>query len=182
MKILVINGHEKYPYNEGRLNQTLFEEIIKNLSSKSYEIKTTIVKDGYDVEEEKQKFLWADVIIYQMPVYWFSMPAILKKYVELVYEHGVFYHGSEDYGRGGMFLNKCYMLSLTFNAPSYAFDNIDEFFNGKSVDDVMIAIHKLHEYCAMKAIPTYSCHDVVKNPDIPTYLEGLNAHLNKYLS
>lgn len=180
MKIFVINGHEKYPYNKGLLNQTLFEKIINELSTLN-EVVFTVLQDGYDVRLEQEKFLSADIVIFQTPVYWFSVPALLKKYIELVYGYGVFYRGSSDYGRGGLFSQKRYMFSLTMNAPEYAFNNIDEFFDGHSIDDLILPLHKLHEFCSMKPIPTFSCYDVVKNPDIQKYLDRLKEHLDKYI-
>ena len=67
------------------------------------------------------------------------------------------------------------------NAPEYAFNNIDEFFDGHSIDDLILPLHKLHEFCSMKPIPTFSCYDVVKNPDIQKYLDRLKEHLDKYI-
>ena len=43
-------------------------KMISLLSEKN-NIKTTNIQNGYKVEEEQQKFLWADIIIYQTPIY-----------------------------------------------------------------------------------------------------------------
>ena len=64
MKIFVINGHEKYPYNKGLLNQTLFEKIINELSTLN-EVVFTVLQDGYDVRLEQEKFLSADIVIFK---------------------------------------------------------------------------------------------------------------------
>ncbi|CCC71512.1 hypothetical protein NCAS_0H02020 [Naumovozyma castellii] len=37
-----------------------------------------------DVMEEIEKLLWADLVIFQFPMWWFGMPAILKGWVERV--------------------------------------------------------------------------------------------------
>lgn len=180
MKILVINGHKYYPYAEGRLNMTMFDEIVRVLSLNN-EIKKTVVEEGYDAGQEQEKFLWADVIIIQTPINWFSAPWILKQYIDSVYQHGIFFGPAEEYGRGGLLKGKKYMYSLTWNAPLEAFDKTGEFFDGRDVDDIIIALHKLQEYCAMEKIPTFSIHDVVKNPDIPKFKEMLKNHLEEYV-
>lgn len=178
MNILVINGHKYYSYAEGKLNKTLFDEIIKILSP-SNEIKTTIVEEGYDVSEEIDKFKWANLIIFQTPINWFSAPWLLKKYFDEIYAHGIFYTGSQEYGRGGLFRDKMYMYSLTWNSPCTAFEETGGFFDGRSIDDIIIALHKMQEFCAMKKLETFSVNDVVHNPNIPLYLECLNEHLHK---
>ncbi|MCL4128097.1 UNVERIFIED_CONTAM: hypothetical protein GTU68_024029 [Idotea baltica] len=47
-----------------------------------------------DVDREQGRLLDHDVIIFQHPVYWYSSPAILKEWQDLVLEHG-FAYGSE---------------------------------------------------------------------------------------
>lgn len=174
--IFVINGHEYYPYAQGELNKTLFQTIVENLAD-DYEVHATIIQEGYDIEEEQQKFLNADAVIYQFPINWMGMPFSMKKYVDHIFAHGVFFGNADRYGSGGLLLNKKYMLSTTWNAPKEAFDDVTTFFGGRSVDDVLLPIHKSMEYVGMKALPGFSCHDVVKNPQVDQYLEDLKMHI-----
>lgn len=55
-----------------------------------------------DVAAEQQKLLWADAVILQFPLWWYSMPAILKGWFERVYAYGFAYgvgeHGGERWG------------------------------------------------------------------------------------
>src|SRR3954469_21660587 len=44
-----------------------------------------------DVKAEIEKLLWADVLILQFPLWWFTMPAILKGWVDRVYSYGFAY-------------------------------------------------------------------------------------------
>ncbi|MBR1169445.1 NAD(P)H-dependent oxidoreductase [Bradyrhizobium sp. DASA03005] len=44
-----------------------------------------------DVKGEIEKLLWADVLILQFPLWWFSMPAILKGWVDRVFAYGFAY-------------------------------------------------------------------------------------------
>lgn len=180
MKILVINGHKYYSYAKGKLNQTLFDEIIKILSAQ-HEIKTTIVEHGYDLREERDKFLWADRIIFQSPVNWYSIPWILKKYIDDVYNYGVFFESADSYGRGGKLTDKKYMLSLTWSAPENSFENNKGFFDGRNSDDIFIPFHKTQEYCGMERIQTFALYDVLRIPDIETFKVNLTLHLNKYI-
>lgn len=73
-----------------------------------------------DVQAEMDKLLWADVLILQFPLWWFTMPAILKGWVDRVYAYGFAYGVGEHsdrrwgdrYGEG-MFAGKRAMLVVT---------------------------------------------------------------------
>lgn len=193
MKFLVINGHKYYPYAKGKLNQTLFDYIISVLKEDGHEIKTTVVEKGtegesdYNVDEEIEKYKWSDMVIYQTPMNWFSIPWIFKKYFDTILKGGIFYTGAKDYGCGGLMGGKKYMFSVTCNSPAYAFENIEEFYNGKSPDELLVALHKMHEFCAMQPVKSYFAFDAVHNPDIERFKKELRNHintfvLNKYIS
>jgi len=180
MNILVINGHKYYSYSEGKLNMTMFEEIVR-LVKPEHNVKTTIVEKGYDVREETDKFLWADLIIFQTPVNWYSAPWLLKKYIDEVYQYGIFYTGSEKYGSGGLLKGKKYMYSLTWGTPLEAFNDPQGFLEGKNVDDIYIAMHKLQEFCALEQLPTFSVYGVIKNPDIDKFKNDLAKHIKEHV-
>ena len=44
-----------------------------------------------DVRAEHEKLLWAETLILQFPLWWFTMPAILKGWVDRVYAYGFAY-------------------------------------------------------------------------------------------
>jgi NAD(P)H dehydrogenase (quinone) len=44
-----------------------------------------------DVTDEQAKLLWADALILAFPLWWFSMPAILKGWIDRVYSFGFAY-------------------------------------------------------------------------------------------
>ena len=41
-----------------------------------------------EVADEQAKLLWADAVVLQFPLWWFSMPAIMKGWVDRVFAHG----------------------------------------------------------------------------------------------
>lgn len=73
-----------------------------------------------DIELEQQKLVWADAVIVQFPLWWFTMPAILKGWVERVYAYGFAYgvgehsdaRWGERYGEGRL-AGKRAMLVVT---------------------------------------------------------------------
>lgn len=180
MKIVVINGHKYYWYSTGRLNMTLFEEITKTLS-KNHEVKTTVVEQGYCIDEEVEKYKWADAVIYQSPINWFGVPWALKKYFDEVFAAKIFFAPSEKYGEGGLMGDKRYMFSLTCSAKESDFNDSEGFFDIRSADNIFISLHKMHQFCGFKKIETFCTYNVVKDPQVERFISRLNFHLNKHL-
>ena len=73
-----------------------------------------------DVKTEQEKLLWADTLILQFPLWWYSMPAILKGWVDRVYAFGFAYgvgersdtHWGDRFGEGTL-AGKRAMLIVT---------------------------------------------------------------------
>ncbi|BBM84404.1 NAD(P)H-dependent oxidoreductase [Candidatus Uabimicrobium amorphum] len=161
--ILLILGAETGEFAGGKYNRGLFE-AAKDCLSSSFNVVTTIVEDGYEVQQEIVKWKQADFIIYQYPVYWFMMPSILKKYMDEVYAYGEFFAFTDGaYGSGGLMKGKSFMLSTTWNAPTEAFGT--DFFDGGDRDAVLLPMRKSQSYCGLDELAHFSSHDVIKNPD-----------------
>lgn len=194
-KILIINAHQKYEgISEGKTNNAMINAMKKELTSKNFEIKETNIEKGYDVNEEVEKHVWADIIITQTPVFWFGAPWIHKKYVDEVFTVGLMNQSlivddgrtrsepNKQYGTGGKMQGKKYLVSSTWNAPSEAFnDKNQNLFEGKTVDDVFISNTTTYKFCGAEILSSFSCHDVVKNPNLDDDVERIKKHLAKVL-
>ncbi|MEQ8332197.1 NAD(P)H-dependent oxidoreductase [Nisaea sp.] len=53
-----------------------------------------------DIDREQQRLQETDILIFQHPVYWYSSPALLKEWQDLVFEHG-FAYGSDGTALAG---------------------------------------------------------------------------------
>lgn len=189
-KALIINTHHPYESSPGRLNAALTEFIETTLKGKGYETRITRSAEPYVVVEEAEKHRWADVIILQGPVNWMGFPWSFKKYQDEVYGKlgdnlfdGDGRHRDRPeahYGSGGLAGDKCYMLSLTYNAPREAFDNPGQFLlQGKGVDDMFLPAHLNFRFMGMKSLETFVCYDVHKDPDTENDFRRLQAHLDR---
>ena len=190
MKALLINGYETYEgVGEARLNYSLINIAKEILEKKGYEVKVTHVEKGYDVEEEHDKTLWADVIFIQMPVYWFGPPAKYKEYIDKVYllgyAKGTISKGdgrtrsdsTKGYGSGGLLNTTKYMLSSTWNAPEEAFEAGNDFYDGMNSDQALVAIHKTYQFLGMQQMPSFAVHDVFKEADRTADIENFKQHI-----
>ncbi|MBC8337867.1 MAG: NAD(P)H-dependent oxidoreductase [Rhodospirillales bacterium] len=55
-----------------------------------------------DIQDEIEKVQWCDLLILNFPLYWFSVPAILKGWIDRVLISGLTYGGKRFYDRGGL--------------------------------------------------------------------------------
>ena len=189
--VLLINAHQFYEgFAEGKLNKTMADVITEEMEAKGCEVKLTYIEKGYDINKEVEKHLWADIIITQSPVYWFGTPWIYKKYIDEVFTTGLVQQNlvvddgrtrkdpNRQYGTGGKMQGKKYMLSLTWNAPSKAFGNKEQnLFEGKTVDDIFIGNTAAYKFCGAEILPSFSCYDVMKEPDVESDIQRVKQHL-----
>jgi len=190
--ILIINGAKKFAHSNGELNDTLTDFSESYLKALGHRVQVTRTDSDYDIQAEIEKYLWADVVIYQMPGWWMGAPWTMKKYIDDVFTigHGSLYasdgrsrsDASKKYGSGGLIQGKKYMLSLTWNAPMEAFTDPDQFFNGVGVDGVYLPFHKANQFLGMESLPTFIVNDVIKMPDVPSYIEAYKVHLDQFFA
>ncbi|MBQ4876594.1 NAD(P)H-dependent oxidoreductase [Pseudoalteromonas luteoviolacea] len=189
--ILIINGHLYYPFSEGKLNATLVDTAVTLLQNKGHTTHIVTMEENIDVEQQLALHQWADVIIFQSPINWMGVTWSFKKYMDEVYTAGMagtLYQGdgrsastpTEGYGSGGVLKGKKYMMSVTFNAPKQAFNDTAEFFDGKSVDDLLFPMHMNFKFFNLTALPTFACFDVMKHADIENDLARFTTHINKH--
>ncbi|HGO5857404.1 TPA: NAD(P)H-dependent oxidoreductase [Mannheimia haemolytica] len=192
-KILIINGHQHYPVvAEGTLTRSFIQVASDVLAGKGYEVKHSVVED-YDVADELGKFEWADTVIFQFPSNWMGLAWKAKRYLDDVWNAGrggvmcvsdgrSRHNPDAQYGTGGLFGDKSYMLSVTFNMPKNALDDPKQYlFAGKGLDDLLLPIHANFRYIGMQTLPTFASFDVLKNPSLDQDLEDFKQHIAKHI-
>lgn len=116
-----------------------------------------------DIAGEQDKLRWADALILQFPLWWFSMPAILKGWVDRVYAYGFAYGVGEHsdrrwgnrYGEGSMTGKRAMLIVTTGGwASHYSARGI----NGP-IDDLLFPIqHGILYYPGFDVLPPYLVH------------------------
>jgi NADPH dehydrogenase (quinone) len=189
-KVLIINGGQNFGHSGGKYNQTIAENTIEALQQfENIEVKITNVDTGYDEDEEVQKYVWADYIIYHTPIWWFQLPNGLKKYIDEVFTaghaKGIYMSDGRtsenpdiNYGTGGMLEGRKYMVTTSWNAPETAFTRPGEFFNETSVDNgVLFGFHKMNAFVSLEKMESFHFHDVHKNTNIEHDMKLYREHL-----
>lgn len=113
-----------------------------------------------DIAAEQAKLRWADAVILQFPLWWFSMPAILKGWVERVYAYGFAYgvgehsdtHWGDRYGEGTLAGKRAMLIVTTGGWEShYSPRGI----NGP-IDDILFPIqHGILYYPGFDVVPPF---------------------------
>ncbi|MBA4319171.1 MAG: NADPH quinone reductase MdaB [Flavobacterium sp.] len=191
-KIFIINGGQKFGHSGGRFNETLSNETLNFFKNNGdFEIKSTNINEAYNPATEVEKFVWADVIIYHTPIWWFQLPHGFKKYIDVVFTEG---HAkgiyksdgrssanpTVNYGTGGMLHGRKYMLTTSWNAPKEAFTLPGEFFNQHSVDEgPLFGFHRMNAFTGMQPLQSMHFHDIEKNADVANDMQLYHKHLTQ---
>ncbi len=113
-----------------------------------------------DVAAEQAKVLAADAVIFQFPLWWFGMPAIMKGWIDRVWAAGLA-HNYKDAGNAyrygeGAFKGKRAMLSVAVGGPAedYAPRGID----GPLEQLLFPVTHGSLFYAGFDVLPTFAVY------------------------
>ena len=115
-----------------------------------------------DIVEEQAKLMAADAVVFQFPLWWFGMPAIMKGWIERVFAYGLAY-GYRDqgnrfrYGEGGL-QGKRAVLSVTVGGPES--DYTPRGINGQLEELLFPITHGTLFFSGMEVLPTFAAYDV----------------------
>jgi len=73
-----------------------------------------------DIRAEIDKVEAADLLIFTFPLYWMSVPALLKGWIDRVFVSGLFYGGKRVYEKGGM-TGKHALVAVTTGGREHMF-------------------------------------------------------------
>lgn len=120
-----------------------------------------------DVREEQQKLLWADVVVLQFPLWWFSVPAIMKGWIDRVFGHGFVIGvpreggGWSRYGEGRL-AGKRAMLAITTGGREEQFS--PRGINGEVLELLFHLNHGLFHYTGMTVLEPFMAYRTVRLP------------------
>lgn len=108
-----------------------------------------------DVAREQALLLDHDVIVFQHPFYWYSGPAILKEWQDLVLEHGW------AYGEGGTQLrNKITLNVISTGGPATAYQR--DGYNRFSVRELLAPWDQTAHLCGMRFLAPFAVHSALR--------------------
>ena len=148
-KVLIISGHPNLKESVG--NATILDEVMQALPEAEIRRLDWLYPDyNINVEQEQNALLSADVIVWQFPFAWYSVPGLMKLWIDLVLVHG-FAHGSTA-RLGG----KKLIISFTTGAPQAMYS--PEGFFSHPVEDYLLQFETTAALCNLDLqTPVYTC-------------------------
>jgi len=112
-----------------------------------------------DIKEEMEKLGWADLIIFQFPIWYETMPALLKAWFERVLAHGFAHNMLEGkIIQHGFLKGKKAMLSFTAGSAKETFYNVIE---GEDKSNLLPPISKALRFTGLKMIDAFAVFDAM---------------------
>lgn len=148
-KILILFAH---PRLENSLNNSLLiKEIPESTSITFHDLYEKYPDFNIDIEYEKKLLTDHQVIIWQHPFYWYSAPALLKQWIDLVLEFGW------AYGPGGNALEgKLVFNSITSGGQRTAYSK--EGHNRFTIQELLAPFDQTARLCKMIYLPPFAVH------------------------
>ncbi|PJK09917.1 NAD(P)H dehydrogenase [Lysobacteraceae bacterium NML08-0793] len=128
--VLIISGHPNL--GESVANRAILDEVAARLPQAQIRKLDALYPDWQiDIAAEQAALQQADIIVWQFPFHWYSLPALMKKWLDEVFVFG-FAHGE-----GAVLGGKKLMVSFTTGAPAAAYAR-----------DALMK-HAIEDYCAI---------------------------------
>ena len=141
-KILIVSGHPDL--NDSFANKTILEEVHKLLPEAEIAYLDKLYPDFcIDVQKEQERLLRADIIVLEYPLFWYTAPSLLHRWIEKTFTHG-FSHGRT----GDKLKGKQLVLSFTTGAPEemYSYDGPQQ----HPIDDFLIPYKQMAHLCQLQ--------------------------------
>ena len=172
-KVFIINGGQVFEESKGTFNRTLTEWTAAFLMERGAEVRIADINEEFDPLQEASNFIWADLIIFHTPIWWFQLPYGLKRYIDLVFQNGrgkIYANDGRtrtnpeiNYGTGGLLHGKKYLVTSSWNAPEGAFTLEGELMGQTSVDDgVLFGFHIAMKFVGLTKLDGFHFYDIVK--------------------
>jgi glutathione-regulated potassium-efflux system ancillary protein KefG len=152
-RVLVLFAHPVL--ERSRVNRRLIDAIRDLDGVQLHDLYEEYPTLAIDVRREQALLLEHDVIVFQHPFYWYSAPAILKEWQDLVLEHGWAYGVGGTKLRGKLTLNV-----ITTGGPAHAYQK--DGYNRFSVRELLSPWDQTAHLCGMRFLAPFAVHAALK--------------------
>lgn len=164
--ILVLYAHPAA--NLSRVNRRMVEATHAMPNVTVHDLYEAYPDFDIDLTREQSMLADADLVVFQHPIQWYGMPALMKEWVDLVLEHGW------AYGHGGTALHgKDYLLAVTSGGPQVS--NPADGQHGHPYSVFLPPFRHMAELCGMRWNTPMIFHDA-RQADV----DAVEAHAQAY--
>jgi glutathione-regulated potassium-efflux system ancillary protein KefG len=136
---------------KSRVNRVLIQ-LVRDLEGVTFhDLYEEYPEFDIDVKREQQLLANHDIIIFHHPLFWFSIPSILKEWKDLVLEHGwAFGH------EGTALRGKKIFCAITTGGSESAYQK--DGFNRFTIREFLVPIEQTFRMCGMDYLPPFAVH------------------------
>lgn len=148
-RILILFAHPAM--QKSRINRTLITAVQGQAQVTFHDLYAAYPEFDIDVQHEQRLLIDHDIIIMHHPMFWYSTPAILKEWQDLVLQHGWAYGSTGTALNGKRFLNV-----LTTGGSEQAYSKVG--LVGNTVRELLVPIERTAILCGMDYLPPFVVH------------------------
>ncbi|MEM6673618.1 MAG: NAD(P)H-dependent oxidoreductase [Planctomycetota bacterium] len=147
--ILLLFAHPAL--HRSRVNRPLLDAARTVDGVRVFDLYAAYPDFDIDVEEQKRLLLEHEIVVFQHPFFWYSSPAILKEWQDLVLQYGF------AYGRGGDKLaGKSLLTAITTGGAAEAYCPAGH--NHYTIDEFLRPFEQTADLCGMRYLPPFVVH------------------------
>ncbi|MEZ4266991.1 MAG: NAD(P)H-dependent oxidoreductase [Myxococcota bacterium] len=151
--VLILLAHPAL--ERSRLNRRLAEQVRGLDGVTLHDLYEAYPDFSIDVPREQALLLEHDTVVFQHPMFWYSTPAMLKEWQDLVLQHGW------AYGSAGTALaGKRLLCALTTGAQREAYT--PEGFHGCTIDELLRPLERTARLCGMRWLTPFVTHGALR--------------------
>ena len=174
----MISGHPNL--DKSYTNSVILSELRNEFDNVDIRQLDKIYPDYHiDIKAEQAALISADLIVLQFPFYWYSVPALLKKWIDDVFAYDFAYGANGDKLKG-----KKLLLSFTIGGPSESYQPLG--YNHFPIDELLKPLKQTAYLAGLTFLPPVYSHSMVYIPDVYNTEEAVVAraktHANRLCS
>ena len=146
-RILVLFAHPSLDRSE--VNRPLADAAARLPNTEVVDLYAEYPTFHIDVDREQARLVAADVVVFLHPLYWYSTPAILKEWQDLVLEYG-FAYGVEGHKLRG----KTFFCAISAGGPEAAYR--EEGYNHFPIRQLLAPLEQTANLCGMLYLPPFA--------------------------
>ena len=150
-KVLMILAHPDF--EKSLANKHIKNKLVQENNVEIRHLNELYPNHKIDVQTEQEALKKADVIIFQYPLFWYSVPSILKEWIDSVFTYG-FAFGKGNYQLEG----KKIIVSFTTGSSSKDYPE-------DVVEKIVFPFKGLANFCKMNYLTTIYSHEIANYSD-----------------
>ncbi|MFZ4457112.1 MAG: NAD(P)H-dependent oxidoreductase [Bacteroidales bacterium] len=173
-KTLVIASHTYF--DQSTATAAILDKLSEVSDVTVRNLDATYTDYNINSETEQQLLLESDVVVFQFPLFWYSVPSLMKRWFDDVFAYGFAFGSTGDKLKG-----KKVILSVTTGGPEEGYSATG--YNGHSVYELLLPLRQTFNLAQMEYAGlhvSYSMGAMTKGEE--TVLKKAEAHANELIA